>query len=127
MSINQITVEELYTTIENYGLIATIKKYFGIGAKIQLPFSESACKTSITELDLSVRSTNCLMRAGIQTVEQLIDAIQEDTLLRIRNLGNKSRTEIRVRIYEFGYEQLSEKCRNQFIESLIALNKHKLS
>lgn len=123
MSVNQMAIEELYTTIERCGLITAIKSIFGVGTKMHLPFSEAACDTEVTALELSVRSTNGLMRAGIKTVEQVIEAIQDDSLLRIRTLGCKSRAEIRAVICQFGYTQLSEKARKQFIENLIELNK----
>ena len=44
---------------------------------------------TIEELDLSVRSFNCLKRAGINTVEDLINTSQED-MMKLRNLGRKS-------------------------------------
>ena len=48
---------------------------------------------SIEELDLSVRSNNCLRRAGINTVGDLINK-SEDDLKKVRNLGTKSLEEI---------------------------------
>ena len=125
--VHKQTIEEIYNSIEALGLIPTINKMFGKGAKLQIPYSESACNTEITALNLSVRSTNCLMRAGIKTVEQVIEAIQDNSLLRIRNLGYKSLAEIRAAICQFGYTQLSEKARKHFIENLIELNKNKIS
>lgn len=53
--------------------------------------------TCIEDLDLSVRSYNCLKRAGISTVEQLA-GMSEEEMLKIRNLGNKSYEEIRGKI-----------------------------
>lgn len=50
---------------------------------------------SIGELDLTVRSYNCLTRAGIQTLEELLDAYKDiERFVRIRNLGSKSREEV---------------------------------
>ena len=48
---------------------------------------------SIEELDLSVRPLNCLKRAGIYTVEDLIKKTEED-MLKVRNLGRKSLDEV---------------------------------
>lgn len=48
---------------------------------------------NIQELDLSVRSYNCLMRAGITTVEQLLNTSDEE-LLKVRNLGKKGYEEL---------------------------------
>lgn len=55
----------------------------------------------IEDLDLSVRSYNCLKRAGIQTVEELTQKT-EDEMLRVRNLGKKSLKEVKDKIYELG-------------------------
>ena len=48
---------------------------------------------TIEELDLSVRSFNCLKRAGINTVEDLTNRTEED-MMRVRNLGRKSLEEV---------------------------------
>lgn len=55
----------------------------------------------IEDLDLSVRSYNCLKRAGIQTVEELT-LKTEDEMMRIRNLGKKSLKEVRDKLHELG-------------------------
>ncbi len=53
----------------------------------------------IEELDLSVRSYNCLKRAGINTVQELIQR-SEDEMLKVRNLGKKSLTEVKQKLTE---------------------------
>ncbi len=55
----------------------------------------------IEDLDLSVRSYNCLKRAGIQTVEELTMKT-EDEMMRVRNLGKKSLKEVKEKIYDLG-------------------------
>lgn len=55
----------------------------------------------IEDLDLSVRSYNCLKRAGIQTVEELTQRT-EDGMMRVRNLGKKSLKEVKDKIYDLG-------------------------
>ena len=50
---------------------------------------EKVLEMTIEELDLSVRSFNCLKRAGINTVEDLINKSEED-MMKVRNLGRKS-------------------------------------
>lgn len=54
---------------------------------------EKVLEMTIEELDLSVRSFNCLKRAGINTVEDLIDKT-EDEMMKVRNLGRKSLEEV---------------------------------
>lgn len=55
--------------------------------------------TTIEELELSVRSSNCLKRAGINTVEELVQK-SEDDLMKVRNLGKKSLQEIQDKLDE---------------------------
>ncbi|MBR5145885.1 MAG: DNA-directed RNA polymerase subunit alpha [Clostridia bacterium] len=62
---------------------------------------------SIDEMDLSVRSQNCLNRAGIKTVADLIQRTEED-MLKVRNLGRKSLDEVLGKIKSYGL-QLKEK------------------
>ena len=58
---------------------------------------------TIDELDLSVRSYNCLKRAGIRTIEELLERNKED-LMKLRNLGRKSLREIIKKMEEAGYQ-----------------------
>jgi DNA-directed RNA polymerase subunit alpha len=57
--------------------------------------------TTIEELDFSVRSFNCLKRAGINTVEDLI-AKTEDDMMKVRNLGRKSLEEVINKLESLG-------------------------
>lgn len=59
--------------------------------------------TTIEELELSVRSSNCLKRAGINTVEELVDKTEDD-LMKVRNLGKKSLQEIKDKLDELELE-----------------------
>ena len=58
-------------------------------------------ETTIEELDLSVRSFNCLKRAGINTVENLINKSEED-MMKVRNLGRKSLEEVVAKLASLG-------------------------
>jgi DNA-directed RNA polymerase subunit alpha len=60
---------------------------------------EKVLEMSIEELDLSVRSYNCLKRAGINTVEDLIGKTEED-MMKVRNLGRKSLEEVLNKLTE---------------------------
>ena len=62
---------------------------------------ETVLQMSIEELDLSVRSFNCLKRAGINTVEDIIKHTEED-MMKVRNLGRKSLEEVIVKIETLG-------------------------
>lgn len=62
---------------------------------------EKVLEMTIEELDLSVRSYNCLKRAAINTVEELTDK-SEDDMMKVRNLGRKSLEEIIKKLDELG-------------------------
>jgi DNA-directed RNA polymerase subunit alpha len=56
---------------------------------------------TIEELDLSVRAFNCLKRAGINTVEELVQR-DEDEMMKVRNLGRKSLEEVQQKLAQLG-------------------------
>lgn len=63
---------------------------------------EKVLEMTIEELDLSVRSFNCLKRAGINTVEDLINKTTED-MMKVRNLGRKSLEEVEFKLESLGF------------------------
>ena len=63
---------------------------------------EKVLEMTIEELDLSVRSFNCLKRAGINTVEDLISK-SEDDMMKVRNLGRKSLEEVIQKLESLGF------------------------
>ena len=62
---------------------------------------EKVLEMSIEDLDLSVRSYNCLKRAGINTVEDLANKSEED-MMKVRNLGRKSLDEVKYKLHALG-------------------------
>ena len=64
---------------------------------------EKVLEMNIDELELSVRSYNCLKRAGINTVEELCNKTPED-MMKVRNLGRKSLEEVLSKLKELGLE-----------------------
>lgn len=68
---------------------------------------EKALEMTIEELDLSVRSFNCLKRAGINTVEDLTKKT-EDEMMKVRNLGRKSLEEVIAKLDSLGFKLTKE-------------------
>ena len=71
---------------------------------VQQPVPEDVQKNNtmmIEDLDLSVRSYNCLKRAGIQTVDELTQKT-EDEMMHVKNLGKKSLKEVKDKMYQLG-------------------------
>ena len=68
---------------------------------------EKVLEMTIEELDMSVRSFNCLKRAGIDTVEDLTNRTEED-MIKVRNLGKKSLEEVIQKLHSLGLDLKSE-------------------
>ena len=68
---------------------------------------EKVLEMNIDELELSVRSYNCLKRAGINTVNDLIEKSAEE-MMKVRNLGKKSFDEVKEKLHSLGYDLNSE-------------------
>lgn len=68
---------------------------------------EKALEMTIEELDLSVRSFNCLKRAGINTVEDLVSKTEEE-MMKVRNLGRKSLEEVIEKLHSLGFSFSNE-------------------
>ena len=64
---------------------------------------DTVMKMTIEELDLSVRSFNCLKRANINTVEDLTNKTEEE-MMKVRNLGRKSLEEVLGKLKELGLQ-----------------------
>ena len=68
---------------------------------------DTVMKMTIEELDLSVRSFNCLKRAGIDTVEDLTNRTEDD-MIKVRNLGKKSLEEVIQKLHSLGLDLKKE-------------------
>ena len=67
---------------------------------------DKVLEMTIEELELSVRSFNCLKRAGINTVEDLVNKSPED-MMKVRNLGKKSFDEVKAKLQSLGCELMN--------------------
>lgn len=115
-------VKTLIRSEMQYGLVDTLHRLFGKNIRVNIGFSKSACDLSIDELALSVRSYNALRRANITTIGDLIERLNAGGLKTVRNLGVKSFSEIQTKIMVYGFEQLSEKEKNEFFNFLMENN-----
>ena len=98
----------LLKTEKHCGITATLYLFYGTNIRMKIAYSRKICETSIDEMQLSVRAWNALKRAGINNIGELIDVIQGDGLMKIRNLGRKSMVEIKTKILETGFRDLTE-------------------
>ena len=120
---DKLELLSLLLKTEKYcGITATLYLFYGTNIRMKIAYSRKTCETSIDEMQLSVRAWNALKRAGINTIGELIDVIQDDGLMKIRNLGRKSMIEIKTKILETGFRDLTENERIQFFKYVIDNN-----
>lgn len=80
--------------------------------------------TKIEMLELSQRSSNCLHRAGYETIGELVENINSrDDLKKIRNCGEKSVNEIMEQLFCYQYSQLGPERKMWYIGKLVEMNK----
>jgi DNA-directed RNA polymerase alpha subunit len=119
---NNEYVFTLFESAERFGLIFTLTP-FGNDIKISIPMSRRFCDKSIAELGLSVRALNGLRRYGALTVSELDDIIMsDDGLLKLRNIGKKSICEIKTKLLNLAYNDLTDKGRLEFWHKFVELN-----
>ncbi len=91
--------------VDHFSLLLEVDKITeNMDSVIAEPEKEEVNKLSLMmleDLDLSVRSYNCLKRASIQTVEELVNKSEEE-LMKVRNLGKKSFKEVKDKVEELG-------------------------
>lgn len=106
MSANEAVSLSAKILIEHFELFLDLTEGVSESESIMSEKSDNAKEKvldlTIDELDLSVRSFNCLKRAGINTVEDLINKTEED-MMKVRNLGRKSLEEVIAKLNSFGY------------------------
>ncbi|MBE5926168.1 MAG: hypothetical protein E7270_04315 [Lachnospiraceae bacterium] len=91
--------------------------------KFQIYISDKLRTTELEALELSVRSSNCLHRAGFKTVAQLVETIEgSEDLKTIRNCGSKSVDEIMEKLFCYQYTQLEPARKIRYIKSVLELN-----
>ncbi|MDD7278438.1 MAG: DNA-directed RNA polymerase subunit alpha C-terminal domain-containing protein [Oscillospiraceae bacterium] len=120
--IHETTANNLYEKAKSNGLINTLYSAFGNNINTSIAFSQSACDAGIDSIEFSVRASNALKRSGLLTIGSVIDAIMNDELLRVRNLGRKSYNEIKTKILLYGYKRLTEREKIAFFYYLVSNN-----
>ena len=115
-------VNTLIQSTESIGLIHTIYSIFVKSVKVRIPFGEKTLDSSVDEIDFSVRSSNCLKRTGMMQVRDIVEAIEDERLLKVRNLGKTSYSEIQTKLLALGYSKLSAIEKKQFFFDLLDRN-----
>ena len=120
--IKETVVNELVASAEQNGLIATLYSVFGKSVKVSIPFSRKTLDSSVDEIDFSVRSSNALKRTGLMQVGEVVDAIEDERLPKVRNLGKKSYIEIQTKLLALGYSKLTDVEKKRFFYDVLERN-----
>ena len=99
--------------------------YRKYGKRFRFPvyLGEEFMETPLDNLELSVRSYNCLWRAGIRNVGNIVNRIDNRTdLLHIRNLGIRSADEIMTALMEYQFSLLSDEGKKKYLARIDELN-----
>lgn len=83
--------------------LSEIAKTMSIMSQKELSMKDKLLETAIEDLDFSVRSYNCLKRAGIHTVADIVSKSEQE-MIKVRNLGKKSLEEVINKVKELGLE-----------------------
>ena len=120
--IKETVVNELVASAEQNGLIATLYSVFGKSVKVSMPFSRKTLDSSVDDIDFSVRSSNALKRTGLMQVGEVVDAIEDERLPKVRNLGKKSYVEIQTKLLALGYSKLTDVEKKRFFYDVLERN-----
>ena len=120
--IKETVVNELVASAEQNGLIATLYSVFGKSVKVSIPFSRKTLDSSVDDIDFSVRSSNALKRTGLMQVGEVVDAIEDGRLPKVRNLGKKSYVEIQTKLLALGYSKLTDVEKKRFFYDVLERN-----
>lgn len=117
--------EDFFKIKEIFSEIDELNVHEKHGGKFRFPIymTEKLENTDIEVLELSVRSNNCLKRAGIHTIGQLCDRIHgSEDLKSIRNCGKTSIAEIMDSLFAYQYAQLKPERKGKYLTKVVEMN-----
>ncbi len=107
----------------NFKEFDDIYRKYGKRFRFPVYLGEEFMETPLDNLELSVRSYNCLWRAGIRNVGNIVNRIDNRTdLLHIRNLGIRSADEIMTALMEYQFSLLSDEGKKKYLARIDELN-----
>ena len=119
----QNVFDEILTLVPT-GEFSEIKRRRGGKLRFPIYLDEKLKITEIDALELSIRSSNCLHRAGYMMIADLVESINgTEDLRKIRNCGKKSVDEIMEQLFCYQYNQLDTSKKIKYIKRVLELNK----
>lgn len=105
------------------GILEVKPAKMGKSFKFPIYLTEKLENTDLEVLDLSVRSSNCLKRAGYRTIGDIVNNISHSSELKgIRNCGDTSAAEIMDKLFAYQYKSLPKERREAFIARVVQMN-----
>ena len=107
----------------NFREFDDIYRKYGKRFRFPVYLGEEFMETPLDNLELSVRSYNCLWRAGIRNVGNIVNRIDNrNDLLHIRNLGIRSADEIMTALMKYQFSLLSDEGKKKYLARIDELN-----
>ncbi len=107
---------------DQYGVEWVLGRLLGGVGTIRLPLSQGVYDTPIEELDLSVRGSNGMKRTNVFTIGGVVDLVNADALIQVRNLGKKTQSEIKTKLLIYCYERLTRREKRLFFQEYLTRN-----
>lgn len=124
MSGKSMSYQKMMQVINQYEGLDLHLNSKGRGFSFPVYILDKYKEVDIESLELTVRSSNCLKRAGFKNVYDLMKGISgRQDLLKIRNCGANSSREIMEQLFLFQYAQLKAEQRDWYINRIVEMNK----
>lgn len=120
---NDKEYSNIKSILEDNGILEVNRVNNGRGLRVPIYMTERMRNTDLDTLELSVRASNCLKRAGMHTIGDLCERIHSSSDLRtIRNCGSTSVAEIMDKLFRFNFESIPIDKRDEYIVEVIKAN-----
>ena len=120
---NDKEYSNIKSILEDNGILEVNRVNNGRGLRFPIYMTERMRNTDLDTLELSVRASNCLKRAGMHTIGDLCERIHSSSDLRtIRNCGSTSVAEIMDKLFRFNFESIPIDKRGEYIVEVIKAN-----
>ena len=104
---------------DDIGIFDTLKKLYRRKMVISIPMSAQTAETDFYELNLTIRTYNCLRRAGAETIGDVAQHIANGSIKTVRNITKKCVKEVYKKTLEFCYSRLTHLDKIKFFGAIL--------
>ena len=120
------TMDFIVSLLAQHKKISKTLRYVYDKRHVVLPHNEKWYQTRVTDLGMTTRTTNALMRAHLTTVQDVIDYCEQSTIKDIKMLGQASGIELLETILDICWNNMTEKQRVDFLIDTVERNQNNL-